>query len=41
MYMSIETFDSNSEAKKAEASFRLRLERKLKEHVKSAFNDIF
>ena len=41
MYMNIETFDSNSEAKKAEVSFRLRLERKLKEHVKSAFNDIF
>ena len=40
MYMNIEHFISKGEAEKAEVSFRLRLERRLKEHIKSAFNDL-
>ena len=38
--MNIETFDTQYEAEMAEATFRLRLERRLKDHIKSAFNDL-
>ncbi len=41
IYMNIETFDTQDEAEMAEATFRLRLEKKLKEHIKSAFKDLF
>jgi hypothetical protein len=36
-YMNIDTFDTQKEAEEAEATFRLRLEKKLKNNIKDAF----
>jgi|TARA_Y100000310_G_scaffold341981_1_gene443186 hypothetical protein len=39
-YMGSEKFETEKEARRAETAFRLRLERKLKEQIKAAFNDL-
>ncbi|MAG27945.1 hypothetical protein CMI47_20660 [Candidatus Pacearchaeota archaeon] len=40
VYLNIETFDTEDEAEMAEGTFRLRLEKKLKEQIKSAFKGL-
>jgi len=40
IYMNIDTFDTQEEAETAEATFKLRLEKKLKERIKNAFRGL-
>tara|TARA_Y100000034_G_C6832443_1_gene375867 strand:- start:208 stop:561 length:354 start_codon:yes stop_codon:yes gene_type:complete len=40
MYMNVDSFSTKDEARKSESLFRLRLEKKLKENIKSAFNHL-
>ena len=40
-YMNIDTFDTQKEAEEAEATFRLRLEKKLKYNIKEAFKKTY
>jgi len=40
-YMNIDTFDSQEDAEEAEATFRLRLEKKLKYNIKEAFKKTY